>query len=250
MQEKNFPGVYKKLYPRNTLLAHIRGYIFYSIIILLIIFLAAPLLLYAGIFQHKTFIFSRVPGVFYGLYKLFGIELVIHGREHIQPGKSYLVLSNHQSFLDIPVVMQAFGIVSFLAKAEIEKWFLFGYGMRMMDCLFVDRNNQESRRAVSEKLSANIAKGISYCVFPEGTRSRNGKMKNFKKGIFGIALNSGVDILPVSINGAFQVLPANGIRLNPGKIICTIHPPIHSLNYTDSLYLATDVHKIIASGIL
>lgn len=211
-----------------------------------IIFYGAPLL-FIGLIFKKPLVFRRIPPFFDFLYSLLGVTLVVHGKENQKPGQAYLVLSNHQSYLDIPIIMKAVGAVSFLSKIEIRSWFLFGYAMDQEDCLFVDRNDPESRRSVGPRMLAKIKKGISYCVFPEGTRTRTGQIQPFKKGIFTIAKGSGLPLLPVSIDGAFQVLPRKSKQMYSGIIHCTIHPPVDPANFGTTEELMQFVEKTVSS---
>jgi len=219
-----------------SLVALLRGLAFNLFIVLAIFFYGAPLLI-LGLLFRKKLIFKRIPGFFDLLYKILGVELVVEGKEHKQGNQAYLVLSNHQSYLDIPIIMKAVGSISFLAKIEIRSWFLFGLAMDQMDCIFVDRTDSASRRSVGPRMLGKIREGISYCVFPEGTRTRTGQIQEFKKGIFTIAKGSGIPILPVTICGAFNVLPRKSKQMYSGSIRCIIHPPVNPPDFatTDEL---------------
>lgn len=142
----------------------------------------------------------------------------IHGQDklHLQPGKSYIVMTNHSSHYDIPVSFMALpGSMRMLAKKELYRIPLFGTAMRHAEFLQVDRQNQEQARRDLEAARLKMESGIMLWVAPEGTRSRTGELLPFKKGGFHLAINTGAIIIPVGIRGIDAVLPTDGsIYLN------------------------------------
>ncbi|MGH7798681.1 MAG: lysophospholipid acyltransferase family protein [Candidatus Binatia bacterium] len=162
------------------------------------------------------------------ILRLGGISLNVRGLENIKPGQQYIFMVNHQSNIDIPVLIQS--VVEFqlrwLAKKELLWVPFFGWAMWASKHITVDRANPLAAVKSLKRAKERIAAGISIVVFPEGTRSRDGRLLRFKKGGFLLAVQTGTKIVPVTINGSANVLPAGGWRLRSGTIEVFIDKPI------------------------
>jgi 1-acyl-sn-glycerol-3-phosphate acyltransferase len=165
--------------------------------------------------------------------KLNFIPYEIAGREHIKKGKSYIYVSNHTSFLDIPGLCLALpGQFRPLAKKELLKIPIFGWIARTA-AVIVDRSNHDSRVKSLEKLTNTLAKGISILIFPEGTQNRSGEiLQPFKDGAFRIALETKQPILPIMIEGAGKLMPPGKFEIYSGKIRITLGEEIPTDSYT------------------
>lgn len=167
--------------------------------------------------------FGWGPGLLWGA----GAKLQVKGLEHIVPGKPYIVVANHTSMIDIAVVYAAIPInMRFVLKRELAKvpfigWYAWGMGM-----IFVDRGNTAKAVDSLKRAAVRVRNGANVVAFPEGTRSLDGRIKPFKKGVFVLALEAGIDILPVAIEGAERVLPRDGFKVRPGVIQVSIAPPV------------------------
>lgn len=164
--------------------------------------------------------------------KLNFIPYEIHGREHIQ-NKSYIYVSNHTSFLDIPGLCLALpGQFRPLAKKELLKIPIFGWIARMA-AVIVDRSNHDSRVKSLERLKQLIAKGISILIFAEGTQNRSNEiLQPFKDGAFRIALETKQPILPMMITGAGKLMPPGKFKILPGRVKIVIGAEIPIDEYT------------------
>lgn len=157
------------------------------------------------------------------------LGLRVQGREHIQPGQSYVVMSNHQSLYDIPVVFQALGVpVRMIAKTELFR--IPVMGRAMLDSGFVELDRSNRRRALH---SLKVAKqriledGLSIWIAPEGTRSKDGQLGQFKSGGFHLALEAGVPILPVTIDGSYLAHRSGAWQVQRGVTVgVEVHPPV------------------------
>jgi 1-acyl-sn-glycerol-3-phosphate acyltransferase len=182
-----------------------------------------------------------------------GIKLEVMGREKIQSGESYIVVANHQSQMDIPVVMVAIPLpLKFMAKKELFVVPFLGWGMKAVGMLKIDRGN--TKQAVSTlKDAENLIRlhQLSILAFPEGTRSLDGKMKPFKKGAFVLAINTGLPILPVSISGTRKISQKGKKRIRSGRVKVVIHQPlpIAETEYENRSNLADRTHQIISEGL-
>jgi 1-acyl-sn-glycerol-3-phosphate acyltransferase len=159
-------------------------------------------------------------------------SVTVSGKEHIQTGQTYVIMSNHQSHFDVLALYGHIGIlIRWVIKMELKKIpFIGGYTYRMGH-MFVDRSNRERALSCLEQGKKRLPPRASIIFFPEGTRSSNGQLRNFKKGGFHLALDMGLPILPVSISGSHKVLPGKSFKLLPGRIKITVHPPVETGKY-------------------
>lgn len=165
----------------------------------------------------------------WGRWLLMGIgcRVKIYGRENLLPGQPYVFACNHSSALDIPVLFKALpSNFRWIAKKELFDISLFGPAMRAAGYIAIDRSNRRAAMHSLEVASARIKAGASVVIFPEGTRSKDGGLGEFKSGGFLLALKAEQPIVPVMIKGAFDILPAHTLLLKPGKITVRIGTPL------------------------
>ncbi len=184
--------------------------------------------------------------------RLGGVRFDVQGLEKLNSRQTYLFLSNHQSLLD-PLI-QLVGLkrdLAFLAKKELFRWPLLNWGLRWIDCAPIDRSDREraieSLRQAAEKLK----RGVSFLAYPEGTRTPDGTLLPFRKGVFLLALEAGVPIVPVTILGAYEVMPRGPLRCRPGHVRLIVHEPVparafSAVNLQD---LIATVRRAIASAL-
>jgi 1-acyl-sn-glycerol-3-phosphate acyltransferase len=163
---------------------------------------------------------------------IMGGRLEIIGREKIIPGKPYVVMSNHCSYLDIPSLFLAMPFtLYFVAKKELKRMPFLGWFMRLSGAIFIDRKNTASAKQSLADAAILISEGKNVVVFPEGTASKNGEIGEFKKGGFHLASDAGAYILPVKIEGTYHVWPsAKKLNMRRGKISVIIGDPISPEN--------------------
>jgi 1-acyl-sn-glycerol-3-phosphate acyltransferase len=157
------------------------------------------------------------------------VDLEVHGSEHAgNAGETFVVMSNHQSHFDIPVLYQVFPrCMRMVAKTELYKIPIFGSAVRAAEMIEVDRGNKERARESIALAKERLASGINVWIAPEGTRSTTGKLGSFKKGGFILALDTGARILPITINGTRHVLPPHTARVRKGQHVrVDFHAPI------------------------
>jgi 1-acyl-sn-glycerol-3-phosphate acyltransferase len=161
------------------------------------------------------------------------VSVSVKGLSNIDRSSPYIYMPNHQSNFDIPVLLGHLTVqFRWLAKMELFKIPIFGRAMRKAGYISIDRYHRESA-IESLKLAANrIKNGVSVLIFPEGTRSRDGKIRSFKKGGFVMAIDSGVPIVPVVITGTRAIMPKGRFRVYPGPVSMVIHKPIDTSTYT------------------
>lgn len=154
------------------------------------------------------------------------VEVV--GREHIQPGRSYLIAANHLSHIDILMLYaQRDFDLRFVMKQELRKVPIIGIVCQSLGHVYINRANRRAAlRALDAAKPRLAADGASLLFFPEGTRSVDGRLNSFMKGAFVTAKDMNLPILPVTLQGSFEVLPAKTLRMKPGRTRIVIHPPI------------------------
>jgi len=161
------------------------------------------------------------------------IQVTLRGRSNIDPSKSYVYMSNHQSNFDIPVLLSHLNVqFRWLAKAELFKIPLFGVAMKRAGYISIDRTNRVSAINSLNRAAEVIRNGVSVMIFPEGTRSRDGRIRPFKKGGFILAIDSGAAIVPVVLHGTRHIMPKERLRIVPGNVRVDIHEPIETSGYT------------------
>jgi len=161
------------------------------------------------------------------------VRVEINGLAHIDPGRSYIFMANHQSNFDIPVLLGSLTFhTRWLAKAELFKIPIFGRAMRRAGFISIDRSNRESAFRSLKKAADTIRAGTSVLIFPEGTRSDNGKIGSFKKGGFVLAVDASVPVVPIIIHGTFQVMPKHSLRIRRGPTVIDILEPVETSGYT------------------
>ncbi len=161
------------------------------------------------------------------------IKVEVTGLSNIDPSKSYIYMSNHQGNFDIPI-LQAYLPVQFrwLAKAELFNIPVFGYAMGRAGHISIDRSDLKSALKSLKNAAGIIRNGVSVLIFPEGTRSCDGNIGQFKKGGFILSVDSGVPIVPVIIHGLWPLMLKNKVFVRPGNVLLEIKEPIESTEYT------------------
>jgi len=162
-----------------------------------------------------------------------GVKVKIRGIENITFGQHYVVMSNHQSHFDVISLFSKLPIpIYFLAKKELMKVPVFGWAMYLMGHIIIDRSDREEAFKSIDMAVEKIKAGRNVMVFPEGTRSPDGKLLPFKKGGFVLAIKGGIPILPIGIYGSNRILPKGSVKISSGVISIVVGKPIETREYT------------------
>jgi 1-acyl-sn-glycerol-3-phosphate acyltransferase len=184
------------------------------------------------------------------LVRQAGIHIEVSGRERLLPNEAYVVMSNHQSHYDIPVLYQSLRIpLRMVAKKEIFRIPFMAGAMRAAGFVEVDRQNRTEAIRTLSNATSNLDSRVSIWIAPEGTRSKTGRLGSFKKGGFHLALTSGLRILPITINGTRFVLPSGGLAVTRGVLATvTIGDPIETKTHTTATIkqLTAEVREAIS----
>lgn len=172
---------------------------------------------------------SHNIGVFWGRGLIYAslTPVKVYGRENLEPGKSYILVANHSSSFDIYAIFGWIGrTIRWVMKKELTKIPIFGWATRVSGQIAVDRSNSQAAIESINKARQNMKPGVSIMFFPEGTRSKDGKLKIFKKGAYHFAYDMRLDIVPITIKGANGVKRPGNFFGRPGRIEIFLHKPI------------------------
>ena len=139
---------------------------------------------------------------------LMFLPVTVEGAEHIRQGQSYVFVSNHQSMFDVWLIYGWLPMIfKWLMKAELRKVPFVGIGCKAAGHIFIDRRNAKAAVESLHEVEKQLVNGVSTVIFPEGTRSLNGEVGRFKRGAFQIAIDLGLPVIPLSLDGCFEALP-------------------------------------------
>ena len=196
----------------------------------------------------KALQFPRLWGRFSS--RLAGIRVTVEGRENLDPQQTYIFVGNHTSQTDI-MTFQGYipHVFRWIAKKELFDIPVFGAAMRAVKFIPIDRSR--GRQAVKSLNAAaqRIAEGSSVLIFPEGTRSLDGRLHPFKTGAIMLAIKAGVPVVPVGFNGTYQALPKGSVFSRGGDVVLRIGQPIPTKDFQarDKQKLAQKLHDEVAT---
>lgn len=166
---------------------------------------------------------------------LMFLPVSVDGAEHIQKGQSYVFVANHQSMFDVWLVYGWLPVIfKWLMKAELRKVPFVGIGCKAAGHIFVDRRNAKASMESLKEVEKQLSNGVCTVIFPEGTRSLNGEVGRFKRGAFQIAIDLGLPVIPLSLDGCFEVLPKGKPFVHHHPVHMHIGEPIDLKQYQDA----------------
>jgi 1-acyl-sn-glycerol-3-phosphate acyltransferase len=182
-----------------------------------------------------------------------GVDVSAAGLERLVPGRTYVFVSNHQSIYDIPIVFATLPYqLRIIAKESLAKFPFLGWHLRRTGHMLVDRRNPD-RAAIFRRWSNLVAQGLSLIVFPEGTRSADGRVGRFKAGSFLLAMRVGLPVVPLSIAGSRHVMQKGRLMVCPGRVRLIVHDPIETAgrgepSVEDAKRLADQVRRLVTAN--
>jgi 1-acyl-sn-glycerol-3-phosphate acyltransferase len=220
---------------------------FWGIFILIV---GPPLVVWAAITGNVNPLYNGATRLAIQGVRFAGVKIVLRGLEKLRPGQNYIFMANHVSNLDPPILIPSIpGRCSVLVKKELFRTPILGTGMRQADLVPVDRRDREAAIESVRGAIEVLRKGLHMVIYPEGTRSSDGRLLPFKKGPFHLAMDSGVPIVPVTMLGTFESWPKTRFALLPGTATVVFHPPIDPREYADRDALMEAVREAIASAL-
>ncbi len=180
------------------------------------------------------------------------VKVTVRGRENIDPSTSYVFVANHQGAYDIFTVYGYLGHnFRWMMKQSLRKIPFVGWACRWAHQIFVDNSSASATRRTMQEAEKLLSGGMSLVVFPEGARSWDGNMRQFKRGAYRLAVEFSLPVVPLTIDGAFDVLPRFKRLPVPGHIRLTIHKPIHpEADGHDLAKLMDQSRQAIADGLM
>jgi 1-acyl-sn-glycerol-3-phosphate acyltransferase len=201
---------------------------------LLLIF-ASPVLLLAILFNRHHWVYWWANWGARNWLRLTGVKVKVTGREHLDAAQPYVFVSNHRSYLDASPLFAFTGRrMGAIAKKELLKAPILGYGMGFVNVIAIDRSNRERAVETIKIATDRLSSGISFMVCPEGTRAQPGEMLPFKKGAFHMAVQAGVPIVPIALKNSDVLMGKGTGEAWPGTIEMIMMPPV------DTSWVKTD----------
>lgn len=180
-----------------------------------------------------------------------GVEVLVEGGENI-PSEAALFVCNHQGNFDIPITLSKLGgLKSIVAKKELAKLPGIRSWMTYFDCIFMDREDPRQSLKSLNQAQELLERGRSVVIYPEGTRSKSGKIGEFKPGALRCALKARAPIVPVAIDGSYRAMEAHGFWIHPAKVKVTVLPPIHTgeMEKERTKVISDEVRETIAANL-
>jgi 1-acyl-sn-glycerol-3-phosphate acyltransferase len=211
---------------------------------LLLIF-APPALLLGSLFKQQNWIYWWATWGARTWLKLQGVKVKVSGQEHLDPNQPYVFVSNHFSYLDAAPLFAFTGRrMGAIAKKELLKAPILGYGMGFVNVIAIDRSNRERAVETMKDATDRLRSGISFLVCPEGTRAQPGQMLPFKKGAFHMAVQAGVPIVPIALKNSDVLMGKGTGEAWPGTIDMVMMPPVDTSWVKSDEDLDALVHQV------
>ena len=184
-----------------------------------------------GKFNQKRKDYSSlrlVQGAFKLTLFMTGVKLTVIGEEHVPKDRAVLYVGNHRSYFDVVMTYaRCPRLTGYVAKVEMLRYPLLRDWMKNLYCLFLDRDDIKAGLKTILKGIEYIKNGISICIFPEGTRSKDGKMLPFKEGSMKMATKTGCPIIPIAISNSAQIWEAHFPKMKPAHVVVEYGAPIY-----------------------
>jgi 1-acyl-sn-glycerol-3-phosphate acyltransferase len=217
----------------------------------LLLVLGTPAILVSRLAGRKHWLY---PAALFGArnwLRLSGMKVRVKGRENLDPAQPYVFIANHRSYLDTAAVFYHLGRrIGLVAKKELLRVPIMGYGMGYCNILAIDRSNRERAIRTMREATDRLRSGISFAVFAEGKRAGRGELLPFKKGGFYMAVEGGVPIVPIAIKNTDVLMGKGTGAARPGTIEMVILPPVATTGLStdeDIERLIARVHAVIAA---
>lgn len=209
-------------------------FIFLPILVIATIITAIVVIIGVSI-GNKQFWSSRPPRYWSKLICRVALcNISVKGQENFDPEKSYIFAPNHQSVFDVFLLYGYLGAdIKFVQKHTLRKIPFVGYASEKAGHVFINQTSYKSMKSSLIEVEKRLAKGASIAMFPEGARTFTGKMDKFRRGPFIVAKEMNMPIVPVTINGAYEVMKIHTYLINPGKLELVIHKPINPSTYSE-----------------
>ena len=200
--------------------------------------------------RDVRFLYWIGMGLAYGGARITGAKAKLVGLDKIDPAGTYIFMSNHVSNLDPPLLVPLIpGRTSVLAKKELWRIPILNKALDLAEIVPVERSNREAAISSIRRAGEVMRHHINMTIFPEGTRSPDGRLLRFKKGPFHLAAETGFPIVPVTILGTYEMLPKSRLMVKPGTATLVFHPPVDPRSFSSREDLMQAVWEKINSAL-
>lgn len=179
-----------------------------------------------------------------------GVRVRATGHDRVDPARSYVFVANHQSIYDFPILITSIPFeLRIIAKASLGAFPVLGWHLRYTGHLLIDR--ERAGRAALRRVADLMRRGHSLIVFPEGTRSAGGEVLPFKRGLFLLAIDAGLPVVPVAVAGSRRIMPKGRLTTCRGEVELVIHEPLPTagLGRADAGPLAERARAIVQAAV-
>jgi 1-acyl-sn-glycerol-3-phosphate acyltransferase len=181
---------------------------------------------------RRVHLYCAVPWA-KGVLYVCGVKVHVKGLENVESRIPRIYLTNHQSAFDIFALLAFLPVhFKFMLKKQLMKIPLFGVAMRRAGYIGIDRDDPRKAAKSMRDAAERIKNGASVVIFPEGTRSMDGEIQDFRPGAFHLALKAGCDVVPITMNGSYRIMPKKSFRINKGSFAMRIGNPIPAKEYS------------------
>ena len=200
-------------------------------------------------FRNAEFVHKEQQFWSRSFFWLMFLPVTINGKEHIKKGQSYVFVANHQSMFDVWLIYGWLPVVfKWLMKAELRKVPFVGTACKAAGHIFVERRNAKAAMESLKNVEKQLSNGVCTVIFPEGTRSLNGEVGKFKRGAFQIAWDLGLPVIPLSLDGCYEVLPKGNPFVHRHAVSMHIGEPIDLKQYADANEAIEAVRNAVIAG--
>jgi len=179
-----------------------------------------------GLYQHAMHAWCRA------ILKVSGVQLEVHNRERMSETEGHVYIANHISWYDIFALAALIPRYTWIAKSELRKLPLFGRSAEAAGIIFIDRDNKKAAFESYKMAAADVKRGRSVIICPEGTRGKDYHLRPFKKGPFVLAIASQSSVIPTLIHGTREIMPKGSFRIRPGRVHIHFLEPVPTEGYT------------------
>jgi 1-acyl-sn-glycerol-3-phosphate acyltransferase len=222
--------------------------VFLSLYILIV---GPPVILYSLLTKNPNPVYNAgLSGVLF-FVKAVGVKICVKGIERIPQGVC-LFAANHTSSADAPAIVGAIPRrIAVLLKASLFRWPVVGQAFQAVHFIPVNRSNRESAIGSVEKAAEAMKAGQSFLIYPEGTRSPDGRLQEFKKGAVVMAIKAGVPIVPMVCSGAHRIMKKHSLKIHPGEMVVEFLDPIDAsqFSFEERDVLNQKVHDAMAAAL-
>jgi len=191
-------------------------------------------------------------GWIHAVLAVCGVHVEARGLENVRPDQPAVYMSNHQSNFDVAAIVETLPVDwRFVAKRELVLIPIFGWALALGGHVIIDRSKREEAVRSLRRAAERIRAGTNVIIFPEGTRSETGELREFKSGGFHLAMQAGVPIIPVSVSGSREITPKRSLKIRGGRIRVVYGKPIPTADVAteDRERLKAEVRRAIAEGL-